>query len=142
MINRYQNLFSLTFLGVVLAVFVIMFASTPIVCGWGPRVNVPWATTSAVVAGSEGDLSIYVTKDHHIFVGTMLVPREALRSELHQIAERTNRERHILISADSSVSFAAVRDVLAASRDAGFDKMSLITFRGTRWDAWHRGGAV
>lgn len=142
MIDRYLNLFSLAFLGVVLVVFAFMFAGTPLVCGLGPSADLPWATSATLLIESEGDLQIHVTRDRFIYVGSMLVPPRILRRELAGIAARTGVDRHVLIRADGSVPFSVVQGVLAASRDAGFRELSLVTFRGTRIEAWQRGGTV
>ena len=143
MIDRYLNLFSMSFLGVVLAVLVISVAGTPMGCdlGWGVRPEVPWAGSAALLTGSGRDLEIRLTKDGWILVGPMIVPERALRHQLAEIAAR-GVDRHVLIHADGSVPFSSVQTVLAASRDAGFTELSLVTFRGTRFEAWQRGGDV
>jgi biopolymer transport protein ExbD len=55
---------------------------------------------------------------------------------------RLHTDRHVLVRADGSVPFALVQDLLTASRDAGYTEVSLVTFRGTRLEAWEKGGAV
>jgi biopolymer transport protein ExbD len=141
MIERYLNLFSVAFLAVVLVVFVVLFAGTPL-CSLGTvHANVPWAGSATLLAGSERDLDIHVTRDRQFVIGHMFVPQRDLRRQLAAIAHRTG-DRHVLVHADGSVPFALVQDVLAASRDAGYTEVSLVTFRGTRIDAWEKGGAV
>jgi len=136
MIERYLNLYSLALLGVVLTLFVCLFASTPIVCGLGPNVRLPWAANASELAGSEDDLQIFVKKDRAIFIGPIAVPAKQLGSELAYIVSKTGTQRNVVISADSSVPFSLVQNVLAASRDAGFNQLSLVTFRGPRIEAW------
>ena len=141
MIDRNLNLFSLAFLAVVLALFVIMFAGIPI-CTYGmPHANVPWAGSATVLAESERDLDIYVTRDRRVVIGVMFVAQRDLGRELAVLAARGG-DRHVLVHADGSVPFALVEDVLAASRDAGYAEVSLVTFKGTRMEAWDKGGAV
>jgi biopolymer transport protein TolR len=143
MIDRSLNLFSVAFLGVVLSVFVVMFAGTPMVCGLGePYAELPWARSATVLADSDHDLYIHVTKEQRIFVGRNAVPRRDLRHELVRVAACTSTDRHVLVRADGSLPFALVQDVLTASRDAGYTEVSLVTFRGTRLEAWEKGGAV
>jgi biopolymer transport protein ExbD len=143
MIDRYLNLFSVAFLGVVLSVFVMMFAGTPMVCGLGgPPAGLPWARSVTVLADSDHDLYIDVTKEQRILVGRNAVPRRVLRHELVRLAALTSTNRHVLVRADGSVPFGLVQDVLTASRDAGYTEVSLVTFRGTRMEAWEKGGAV
>lgn len=141
MVERNLNVFSVALLGVVFTLFLTIFAATPIVCGLGPDVHLPWATTGTVVAGSESDLDIHVKRDRQIYVGNAPVPQGRLRAELEKISAYSS-ERHVLISADGAVPYATVEAVLVATRDAGFHRTSLVTFRGTRLEAWHRGGAV
>jgi biopolymer transport protein ExbD len=141
MIERNLGVFSLAMLGVVLTVFAFAFAGTPIVCGSGPNVSVPWARTGSVVRETESDLYIYVLKDQRIYVGPTLVPKAHLQDELRRLASCCG-ERTVLLHADAALAYGDIKDVLHASRDAGFSRISLVTFRGTLLEAWHRGGAV
>ena len=140
--ERYLNLFSLAFLGVVFTLFLTVFSVTPIVCGLGPNVDVPWASSSTHLPEAETDLIISVRADGHVFVGPNLVPPRLLPAELASIAERFGTDRHILVHADGALKFGVVKDVLAASSRAGFRRMSLVTFRGTALEAFERGGGV
>jgi hypothetical protein len=141
-LDRYLNLFSISFLGVVLAVFVTTWAGIPMGCEFGGmRPAVPWAGSAALLIDSGFDLEIRLTKDGRIVVGPMIVPERVLRQQLAEIAAR-GVDRQVLIHADGSVPFSLVQTVLAASRDAGFTELSLVTFRGTRFEAWQRGGDV
>jgi biopolymer transport protein ExbD len=140
--ERYLNLFSLAFLGVVFTLFLTVFSVTPIVCDLGARVNVPWASTSTRLPEADTDLTITVRADGHVFVGPNVVPQRFLDAELASIARRSGTDRHVLIRAHGALKFGAVQDVLAASSRAGFRRMSLVTFRGTALEAFERGGAV
>ena len=143
MIDRNLNLFSVAFLGVVLTVFVLTFAGTPMGCGlgWGMQPEVPWAGSATLLTDSGRDLEIRLTRNGQILVGPNIVPERVLRDRLAEIAAR-GVDRHVLIHADGSVPFSSVQTVLAASRDAGFRELSLVTFRGTLLEAWQRGGDV
>ena len=143
MIDRYLNLFSMAFLVVALTLLTIICAAIPMGCdlGWGMRPAVPWAGSAALLTDSGRDLEIRLTKDRRILVGPMIVPERALRQQLAEITAGSV-DRHVLIHADGSVPFSLVQTVLAASRDAGFVEVSLITFRGTRFEAWQKGGDV
>lgn len=109
--------------------------------GWGSSPDVPWAKSAALLTGSERDLEIRLTRDRRILVGSMIVPERTLRHELARIAAG-GVDRHVLIHADGTLPFSLVQTVLAASRDAGFTELSLVTFRGTLFEAWQKGGAV
>jgi biopolymer transport protein ExbD len=134
--ERYLNLFSLAFLGVVFTLFLTVFSVTPIVCGLGPNVDLPWARTSVHLAEAETDLTISVRADGRLFVGSNLVPLRLLDAELASIAHRSGIDRHVLVRADAALKFGVVKDILAASSRAGFRRMSLVTFRGPALEAF------
>lgn len=140
--ERYLSVFSLAFLGVVLALFLTVFAVAPIVCGLGPNVDVPSSQRSELLPEAETDLTITARADGHVYVGAVLVPHHFLAAELASIADRTGMDRHVLVRADGKLKFGVVKDILAASSRAGFSRMSLVTFRGTALEAFERGGAV
>ncbi len=140
--ERYLNLFSLAFLGVLFTLFLTVFSVTPIICGLGPNVDLPWARTSVHLAEAETDLTISVRADGHVFVGPNFVPLPLLDAELASIADRSGTDRHVLVRADGALKFGVVKDILAASSRAGFRRMSLVTFRGTALEAFQRGGVV
>jgi biopolymer transport protein TolR len=140
-IERYLNSFSLAFFGVVVTVFVLVFAGTPIVCGLRPTVRLPWAHGAVVLSESETDLAVYLKQDKTVFVGPVAVPLRDLSHELRRINLR-HMKRHLLLSADGRVPFGSVQEILRAVRDAGCTKVTLVTFRGTRLEAWQHSGAV
>lgn len=141
MIERNLNAFGMAMLGVVMALTLAMFPPAPTACDYRPGVRLPWATTATPVPGTETDLEIMVLADRRIYVGQNLVPAARLKSELGRLASY-GPDRQVLVRADGAVSYAAVEDVLAAARDAGFERLSLLTFRGPRLEAWRRGGHV
>jgi biopolymer transport protein ExbD len=136
MIERYLNIYSLALLGVALTLFVCVYAPAPMVCGLRPNIRLPWAANAPELAGSPDDLQIFVKKDRAVFIGPIIVPAKQLGSELASIASKTGTQRNVVISADSSVPFSLVQNVLAASRDAGFNQLFLVTYRGPRIEAW------
>jgi biopolymer transport protein ExbD len=139
-IDRSLNTFSVALLGVTATLFLCIFSATPIVCGLGPNISLPWATTATLITESNIDLMIYIKADRALFIGSNFIPRATLQSELQKIATRTPR-RHVFINADRTVSYALVEDVIRSLRGAGFTRVSLVTFRGTRLEAWQRGAA-
>ncbi|MGN6185382.1 MAG: ExbD/TolR family protein [Thermoanaerobaculia bacterium] len=125
MIAQSLGNFGVVMFGVVLTVFVIFFAATPIVCGVAPRVELPFANTAEQIIGAETDLDVTIKRDA-ILVGRRYVTSFELEAELRKLAE-FQRDRRILIRADRSVSYAAVERTLRAARAAGFEQFSLIT---------------
>jgi biopolymer transport protein ExbD len=140
--ERCLNIFTLALLGVVFTLFLAVFPPTGIVCEFGPRPNVPWSSASVELSSTETDLEIRVTSDRRIFVGPNIVPAKALQSELATLGRRTSTNRNVLISADRTVPYSAVQDVLAAAHGSGFENLALVTFRGTRLDVMQKGGGI
>ncbi|HEY0156815.1 MAG TPA: biopolymer transporter ExbD [Thermoanaerobaculia bacterium] len=141
MIERSLQIYGIALFGVVLTLFMALIPPQPIACGFVPRVSLPWATTATRVHGAETDLEITIRKTGEIFVGQNRVPAAQLAAELRTLADR-GTDRQLLVSADGTVSYGDVEQVLAAARDAGFRRLALMTFRGTAVEAWERGGTV
>lgn len=139
--ERYLNLFSLSFLGVVFTLFLV-FPPAGTVCDFAPRPNVPWSSASVELSSAETDLEIRITSDRRIFMGPNIVPAKALRGELMTLARCKSTDRNVLISADRSVPYSAVQDVLSAAHASGFQNLALVTFRGTRLDVMQKGGVI
>lgn len=111
-----------------------MFVATPIVCGAGPYVDRPFARTAHRLAGSEADLDVSIKSDRSVYVGTNVVLLRDLRMTLADESDRP-----LFLSADRTVPFALVQEVLRATRDAGFTKVALVTFEGTVLEAYNLG---
>jgi biopolymer transport protein ExbD len=141
MIERSLNIYGVALFGVVVTLFLALFPPQPIICNFRPSVHLPWATTATPIEGLDTDLEITVRSDRRIYVGVNLVPAAQLESELRRLASY-GPGRQILVSADGDVSYAAVEHVLVAARAADFERLSLMTFRGTRLEAWERGADV
>jgi len=136
LIERQLGIFSIAFAGVAIILFLFIFAVTPTICDLGPMsfIRMPFAQSASVIHESETDLTIYIRPDQSLFVGKLKVPFSDLSAELARIA-RIYPDRHVLIAADGSVPFAAVQQVLRASRDSGFTRITFVTFRGNQLQA-------
>jgi biopolymer transport protein ExbD len=141
MIEKQLNVFALAFIGVVFALFLTVFSTAATVCDFRLRPHVPFVRTAVLLHGSERDLEITILRNREVFVGRMLVPTPQLQTQLVGILEQTG-ERSVVVSADGSVPFDVVRQVLQATRDAGFTEVSLVTFRGTILGAYERGARL
>jgi biopolymer transport protein TolR len=139
-IEQSLGVFSYAFFGVTMVLIIILTATTPMACG--VYVHLPWASTAAIVDEDQRDLLIWIKRDRSVFVGMNYVAPDAIESTLLQSAQATGKDRHILIRADGAVPYSSVEQVLRATRTAGFNRVSLVTFRGTLFNAWQRGGAV
>jgi biopolymer transport protein ExbD len=141
--GTFLQLFSLAFLGVAFTLFITVFSVTPIVCGLGPNIDLPWANTSERLTEVESNLTITVgAKGEVVFVGANLVPRRVLPAELAAVARHSSVARHVLVRADGKLPYGIVQDVLVAASRAGFTRISLVTFRGPALEALQKGGAV
>jgi biopolymer transport protein ExbD len=140
--ERHLNLFSLALLGVVFTLFLAVFPPTGIVCDFVPRPKIPWSSASVVLPSTETDLEIRITSDKRIFLGPNIVRANEVRSELIALAQRTSPSRNVIISADGSVPYSLVQDVLAGANAAGFQRLALVTFRGTQLDALQKSGVI
>lgn len=139
-IESHLGAFTMAFFGVAMTIFLAIVGPTPMCCSFDGNLRRPWAATSTFIAGTEKDLEIRIRRDGDIFVGPNFVRRSQLRSALQEIAAR-NPQRSVQIHADGAVRYGAIEDVLVAARSAGFAELSLMTFRGTRFEAWQRHGA-
>jgi biopolymer transport protein TolR len=130
----FANVFSVTFLGVALVLFLVQVVATPLVCGYnGPSLSLPAAVNASIINETERDLYITIMEDGRISVGSQFVPAAGVYEELKRCAE-ISAERHILIRADRHVSYGVVQKVVGAISAAGFCKLLFVTFRGTVLD--------
>lgn len=83
--------FTIAFLGVAITLQLLWIAITPMECRYGPDVETPFATTAAVIRGTERDLVITIRADGSYFVGSTFVPAAKLAESLEAIQERHER---------------------------------------------------
>jgi biopolymer transport protein ExbD len=139
--ERHFNAFTLAFLGVVLALFVLIFATVPYCTYDGPSVKLPFARTAKFLMSSDRDLRIRLTRNGAMLVGAHLLRESELQTELDEIFRRTP-DRRIILQADGSLKFASIQHAISSARQAGFREIYLITFRGTALQALSRGRAA
>ncbi|NIO07102.1 MAG: biopolymer transporter ExbD [Deltaproteobacteria bacterium] len=96
------------------------FISTP-----GIRVNLPKSTAQEIVR-KEKDLRIVVTSANELFLNEQAVQRNDLAKHLADAAQ-SNNQTQILIQADEQVSHGTVVWVMDQARQAGLNRLAIIT---------------
>jgi biopolymer transport protein TolR len=74
---------------------------------------------------TDKQLQISVKADGSVYLGSTVVRKEQVQSELEQIHQRTP-DREIAVKGDKLVKYGSVLDVLKACREVGFNNVGLI----------------
>src|SRR5437667_3241618 len=109
---------------VCLVLLIIFMVVTPMLQK-GVPVNLPVTEEPERTPDTEKQLQISVKSDGTVYLGSTVVRRDQVQSELEQIHQRTP-DREIAVKGDRSVKYGAVIDVLKACRDVGFNNVGLI----------------
>src|SRR6266446_8501224 len=109
---------------VCLVLLIIFMVVTPMLQK-GVPVNLPVTEDPEKTPDTEKQLQISVKTDGSVYLGSTVVRKEQVNSELEQIHQRTP-DREIAVKADRSAKYGAVLDVLKACRDVGFNNVGLI----------------
>ena len=90
----------------------------------GVAVKLPIATTGGAL--SQEELFVTVSEDSTVYLGTLVVRKEQVASELQRLhAQAPNRP--VGVRGDKRVAYGEVAAVLDSCRAAGFDDVRLIT---------------
>jgi len=109
---------------VCLVLLIIFMVVTPMLQK-GVPVNLPVTTDPEKTPDSEKQLLISVKADGSVYLGSTVVRKEQVESELKTIHDRTP-DREIAVKGDKLVKYGAVLDVLKACREVGFNNVGLI----------------
>ena len=109
---------------VCLVLLIIFMVVTPMLQK-GVPVNLPVTEEPERTPDTEKQLQISVKSDGTVYLGSTVVRRDQVQSELEQIHQRTP-DREIAVKGDRSVKYGAVIDVLKACREVGFNNVGLI----------------
>jgi len=109
---------------VCLVLLIIFMVVTPMLQK-GVPVNLPVTEDPVKTPDTEKQLQISVKNDGTVYLGSVVVRKEQVASELEQIHQRTP-DREIAVKGDRSVKYGAVIDVLKACREVGFNNVGLI----------------
>jgi len=112
------------FVDVMLVLLVIFMVTAPLV-KHGVDVSLPKAATKNITA-DEDQLSITLTKDQKIFINEMEVELPRLKEKLTRIfKQRTDNQ--LFFRADRDLSYGFVINVMAEIKNAGIEKLGIIT---------------
>ena len=109
---------------VCLVLLIIFMVVTPMLQK-GVPVNIPVTEEPEKTPDTEKQLQISVKADGTVYLGSTVVRKEQVQSELEQIHQHTP-DREIAVKGDKLVKYGAVLDVLKACREVGFNNVGLI----------------
>src|SRR6266480_582362 len=109
---------------VCLVLLIIFMVVTPMLQK-GVPVNIPVTEDPEKTPDTDKQLQISVKADGSVYLGSMVVRKEQMQSELEKIHERTP-DREIAVKGDKLVKYGAVLDALKACREVGFNNVGLI----------------
>ena len=109
---------------VCLVLLIIFMVVTPMLQK-GVPVNIPVTEDPEKTPDTEKQLQISVKSDGTVYLGSTVVRKEQVQSELETIHQRTP-DREIAVKGDKLVKYGAVLDVLKACREVGFNNVGLI----------------
>ena len=92
----------------------------------GVDVSLPRMTNETSV--DERVLPITVKADGSVYIGSLVVRRDEVRSSLHRL-RATEASRPIAVRADKRAEYGAVATVLAECREAGWQDVMLVGMR-------------
>ena len=123
--NRAMSDINVTPLVDVILVLLIIFMVTAPMMQQGIDVDLP-QTTSRPIEGQEERIVITINSKREIFINQQKVDALLLRRRLEQsTAARLNRE--VLLRADRSVPYGFVVQTMAEIKNAGIEKLGMIT---------------
>ena len=109
---------------VCLVLLIIFMVVTPMLQK-GVPVNLPVTEDPEKTPDTDKQLQISVKADGTVYLGSNVVRKDQVSSELDQIHQRTP-DREIAVKGDKLVKYGDVLDVLKACRDVGFNDVGLI----------------
>src|SRR6478672_8426119 len=109
---------------VCLVLLIIFMVVTPMLQK-GVPVNLPITEDPEKTPDTEKQLIISVKSDGSVYLGSTVVMKQQVQSELESIHQRTP-DREIAVKGDRQVKYGSVLDVMKACREVGFNNVGLI----------------
>jgi biopolymer transport protein TolR len=113
------------FVDVVLVLLIIFMVTAPMM-QQGVEVQLPKTNSKSNVSMKEEDVVLSIDKSKNIFIGKTQVSRKDLSDKL-QAVFKNKKTKDLYLEADKSVSYGFVVDVMATAKNAGIEKVGLIT---------------
>ncbi len=109
----------------VMLVLLIIFMITAPMMSQGVDVDLP-ETTARPLAQKEKPIIITITRKGEITIDRIKVSRRLLREKLVKLAVK-GKERPVFLNADKKTAYGDVVKIMADIKNAGFDKLGMIT---------------
>ena len=109
---------------VCLVLLIIFMVVTPMLQK-GVPINLPVTEEPEKTPDTDKQLQISVKANGAVYLGSNVVRKEQVQSELEAIHQRTP-DREIAVKGDKQVKYGDVLDVLRACREVGFNDVGLI----------------
>ena len=109
----------------VMLVLLIIFMVTAPMLMQGVEVNLPQTTTKNIKTKEE-PLMLTVNKEKEIFIEKHRITLDNLEIKIQKIFEN-RRDKEILLRADKEVPYGFVIKVIAKVKQAGIDKLGMVT---------------
>ena len=112
------------FIDVMLVLLIIFMVTAPML-QTGVDVDLPEAKAQTI-PDDEGKLILTVTKDKRMFLGKMQIPFDDVEKILRGNA-KLNADHELYLHADKSLLYGDVVKIMAAVKQAGVDKLGMVT---------------
>jgi biopolymer transport protein TolR len=109
----------------VMLVLLIIFMVTAPMMMQGVEINLP-KTTTRDIKTQEEPLILTVNKEKEIFIENHRIKLEGLETKIQKIFQN-RRDKEILLRADKEVPYGFVIEVIAKVKQAGIDKLGMVT---------------
>lgn len=113
------------FVDVVLVLLIIFMVTAPMM-QQGVEVQLPKTNSKSNVSMKEEDIVLSIDKGKNIFIGKTKIPRKDLSDKL-QAVFKNKTTKDLYLEADKTVDYGFVVDVMAAAKNAGIEKVGLVT---------------
>jgi biopolymer transport protein TolR len=110
----------------VMLVLLIIFMVTAPMMQQGVEVQLPKTNSKSNVSMKEEDVVLSIDKNKNIFIGKTKVSRKELSDKL-QAVFKNKQTKDLYLEADKNVSYGFVVDIMATAKNAGIEKVGLIT---------------
>jgi biopolymer transport protein TolR len=109
----------------VMLVLLIIFMVTAPMIQQGVDVDLPEAKATTMSA-DEGKLILTVTKEKRVYLGKMEIPFAEVEEKLKANA-KVQQDKELYLHADKHLEYGVVVQVMAAMKNAGIDRLGMVT---------------
>jgi biopolymer transport protein TolR len=113
------------FVDVVLVLLIIFMVAAPMM-QQGVEVQLPKTNSKSNVSIKESDVILSIDGSKNIFIGKTKVARKDLTDKLQAVFKNKD-SKELYLEADKSINYGFVVDVMATAKNAGIEKVGLIT---------------